>query len=74
MGIQAHASADRVGRRGGSLSEIRLEAQRFWNAAIFIRRAPDRDQSIAVKIIERTARSKHKPLRERAIQILKEVQ
>jgi len=56
------------------LSEIRLEAQRFWNAAIFIRRAPDRDQSIAVKIIERTARSKHKPLRERAIQILKEVQ
>ena len=51
---------------------ISLEAQRFWNAAIFMRRAPDRDQTIAIKIIDRLARSPFEPLRTRALEMMKD--
>lgn len=47
------------------------QALQFWNAARFHRRAPDRDQSIALKVLRFLARSNFPPICARADEILK---
>jgi hypothetical protein len=54
------------------MSPLEVAALKFWNAAIFHRRAPARDQTIADRILIDAARSDFTPIRLRAIQILKE--
>ena len=43
----------------------------FWHAAILMRRAPDREQSTAVKIVVRLSASRYEPLRQRAVEIMR---
>lgn len=54
------------------MSPRELSALKFWNAAVFIRRAPDRDRTIAYAIIDELAMSEFTPIRNRAEQILKD--
>lgn len=53
------------------MTKVELSALQFWNAAKFHRRAPDRDQTNARKILAKLASSPTKTIRERAITILK---
>lgn len=53
-----------------SLSE---RAKQFWSAAYFIRRAPDRDPSTAIKILEHLHVNAAKPISDRADEILVEI-
>lgn len=47
--------------------------RKFWSAAYFYRRAQDRDQSLAVKVLEQVARSTTGRVYERAITLLEEI-
>ena len=50
-----------------------LTAQ-FWAAAIYSRRAPDRDQRHAQRILRAVARTATGPLKLRALELIKEEQ
>lgn len=50
-----------------------LRARNFWCAAYFFRHAPDRDRSIAVKVLEQTATTATGTIQTRAATMLKEI-
>ena len=54
-----------------SMKSFELTALQFWNAAKFYRRAPGRDQAMAMKVLRHAARSEFKTIRQRAKEILK---
>lgn len=54
------------------MPDLDLQALRFWNAALFHRQAPERNQSIADRLIREAAQSTHPSIRQRAEEILKE--
>lgn len=53
------------------MSPLELATLKFWNAAVFVRRAPERCQSISTRILQEAAVSDHQKLRDRATDILK---
>lgn len=55
------------------MQPLELAALKFWNAANFHRRAPDRDQTNARKVLIEAAACRFGPIRKRAIAILKEI-
>ena len=48
-----------------------LATLKFWNAAIFIRRAPDRSPTVARRVLAEVSLSDFQPIRDRATSILK---
>lgn len=53
------------------MSPRELITLKFWNAAVFIRRAPDRSPTIALRVLAEAAQSEFETIRHRAVQILK---
>lgn len=53
------------------LRPIDHEARRFWSAALFCRRMPARDQTLARRILVNLMQSEFAPIRTRATAILK---
>jgi hypothetical protein len=53
------------------MSPRELATLKFWNAAVFIRRAPDRSPTVALRILAEAALSDFQPIRDRAVSILK---
>lgn len=53
------------------MTSIELAALKFWNAAVFTRRAPERDQTTANKILRLLAQdpATPKPVKSRAADI-----
>lgn len=49
-------------------------AHKFWHAATFIRRAPERNPDTAIAILIGVTKSTSETLRQRALEILKEIQ
>lgn len=52
---------------------LELAALQFWNAAKFSRRAPDRDQSSAIRILYHLTKTAPQQIKIRALQTLKEI-
>ena len=50
------------------------DARKFWSASQFWRRAPDRDRSIAVKIINDLSTSHRPSIARRALALLEKMQ
>jgi hypothetical protein len=53
------------------MSPRELATLKFWNAAVFIRRAPDRSPAVARQVLAEAARCDFQPIRDRAVSILK---
>lgn len=47
--------------------------RKFWSAAFFLRRAPDRNRSIPIKVLEQVARTTTGRVHDRAITLLKDI-
>lgn len=45
----------------------------FWSAATYLRRAPDRDPTVAVKVLQQVARVTSGRVQARAANLLKEI-
>ena len=52
---------------------IETEARRFWSAAFFIRRAPDRDHREAVRILRFVTNTSTGRVHDRALALLREI-
>lgn len=52
---------------------LRTDTRKFWCAAYFYRRAPDRDTSMAVKVLEHVATTTTGAVRDRAETMLREI-
>jgi len=48
------------------------EARQLWSSAFFVRRAKDRDRSVAAKVLRHLSTSPHKPIAGRATEALAE--
>lgn len=53
------------------MSPRELATLKFWNAAVFIRRASDRSQTVARLVMADVATCDFQPIRDRATSILK---
>lgn len=54
------------------MTSLALRTRNFWCAAYFLRRAPDRDRTIAVKALAQVATMTTGKVHDRAITILRE--
>lgn len=54
------------------MSGLDLATRRFWSAALFARRAPERNQEYARAILKDIAANATGPLQERAAELVKE--
>jgi len=54
------------------MASIDLSTLKFWNAALFIRRAPERDQSIAQRVLRDVVKHSTGTLNQRATELMKE--
>jgi hypothetical protein len=54
------------------MTVLEIRAKQFWSAAHFLRRAPNRDHAIAVKILRQVARATG-PVQCRAATLLREI-
>jgi len=54
------------------MPSIDLATLKFWNAALFTRRAPDRDQNLARRVLVDVAKHSTGTLHQRATELLKE--
>ena len=58
--------------RVSKMTRIDLATLKFWNAALFIRRAPDRDQNLAQRVLRDVAKTTTGTLHQRATELMKE--
>ena len=52
---------------------VELDTRKFWNAASYYRRAPHRDQAIAVRVLEDLTRNSSGRPQMRAAQLLRQI-
>jgi hypothetical protein len=55
------------------MTSLSDDARKFWNAALFIRRAPDRDLGLALKVLEQLSRTTTGKVRNRTETLLKDM-
>lgn len=55
------------------MTTFATQARNFWNAARYYRRAPHRDRSIAVKVLEHVAQTSTGRVQSRAATMLKDI-
>lgn len=55
------------------MTDLAEQAKQFWSAAYFVRRAPERDHSIAVKVLENLYLNAPGPIQDRADKLLVEI-
>ena len=56
------------------MTSLEVKAKQFWSAALFIRRAQDRDPAIAIKILNHVATHAAEAIQHRAATLLREIE